>query len=294
MAIPSPMLVPLGSALGYAFAAIMLKRGTDGAGPWRVNFLTNWVQASLFSLLWIFPVEHAASVANVGHAVLSGALFFIGQIFTFLAISRGDVSVATPVLGSKVIFVALFSAALATETISGSTWLAVLLTAAATALLGLGHPHARRDAIIRSLVYGFSAAAFYAMTDITQQRWVHEWGFSHYVATLFLTVAILSLTLVPLLRGDSGEVPSESWRWIVAGALVLTVQACGVSWSIITIGATSTNVLYNSRGLWSVVLVWTIGHWFGNAERMHGRAVMVRRFAGSLLLLGAILLITRR
>ena len=294
MAIPSPMLVPLGSALGYAFAAIMLKRGTDGAGPWRVNFLTNWIQATLFSLLWIFPTEHAANIANVSHAVLSGAIFFIGQIFTFLAISRGDVSVATPVLGSKVIFVALFSAALATETISGSTWLAVLLTAAATALLGLGHPHARRDAIVRSLVYGFSAAAFYAMTDITQQRWVHEWGFSHYVATLFLTVAILSLTLVPLLRGDSGEVPSESWRWIVAGALVLTVQACGVSWSIITIGATSTNVLYNSRGLWSVVLVWTIGHWFGNAERMHGRAVMVRRFAGSLLLLGAILLITRR
>ncbi|HEY3897990.1 MAG TPA: DMT family transporter [Chthoniobacter sp.] len=293
MSIPSPMLIPLGSALGYAFAAIMLKRGTDGAGPWRVNFLTNWVQATLFSLLWIFPVEHAASVANVGHAVLSGAVFFVGQIFTFLAISRGDVSVATPVLGSKVIFVALFSAALGTETISGATWLAVLLTAVATVLLGLGHPHARRDAIVRSLVYGFSAAAFYAVTDITQQRWVHEWGFSHYVATLFLTVAILSLTLVPLLR-DGRAVPSESWRWIIAGASVLTVQACGVAWSIVTIGATSTNVLYNSRGLWSVVLVWTVGHWFGNAERMHGRAVMVRRFAGSLLLLGAILLIARR
>jgi drug/metabolite transporter (DMT)-like permease len=288
------MLVPLGSALGYGFAAIMLKRGTDGAGPWRVNFLTNWVQATLFSLLWIFPVEHAATAANVGHAVLSGAIFFIGQIFTFLAISRGDVSVATPVLGSKVIFVALFSAALATETISTSTWLAVLLTAAATALLGLGHPHASREAIIRSLVYGFSAAAFYALTDITQQRWVHEWGFSHYAATLFLTVAILSLTLIPLLRRDSRQVPAESWRWIIAGATVLAIQACGVAWSIVTIGATSTNVLYNSRGLWSVVLVWTIGHWFGNAERTHGRAVMIRRFAGSMLLLGAIVLIARR
>jgi drug/metabolite transporter (DMT)-like permease len=288
------MLVPLGSALGYGFAAIMLKRGTDGAGPWRVNFLTNWVQATLFSLLWIFPVEHAASVANVGHAVLSGAIFFIGQIFTFLAISRGDVSVAIPVLGSKVVFVALFSAALATETITGSTWLAVLLTAGAMVLLGLGHPHARREAMLRSLGYGFSAAAFYALTDITQQRWVHEWGFSHYVATLFQTVAVLSLTLLPLLRRGGREVPAESWWWIIAGASVLAVQACGVSWSIVTIGATSTNVLYNSRGLWSVVLVWTIGHWFGNAEGSHGRAVMVRRFAGSLLLLGAIVLITRR
>jgi drug/metabolite transporter (DMT)-like permease len=286
------MLVPLGSALGYAFAAIMLKRGTDGAGPWRVNFLTNLVQATLFSLLWFIPVEHPASLVNVGHAVLSGAIFFVGQIFTFLAISRGDVSVATPVLGSKVIFVAIFSAALATEAISGATWLAVLLTAVATALLGLGHPHANRSAIVRSLVYGFSAAAFYALTDITQQRWVHEWGFAHYAATLFLTVAVLSLTLIPVVRRDRRDVPAESWWWIIAGASVLAVQACGVAWSIVTIGATTTNVLYNSRGLWSVVLVWTIGHWFGNAERAHGGAVMVRRFAGSMLLLGAIVLIT--
>jgi drug/metabolite transporter (DMT)-like permease len=180
---------------------------------------------------------------------------------------------------------------LGTEKLTGATWLAVLLTVGATVLLSGGHAHGQRDAIFRSLLYGFSAAAVYAMTDITQQRWVREWGFSHYVATLFLTVAVLSLTLLPLLRGDGRAVPSQSWSWIVAGASVLAVQACGVAWSIITLGATSTNVLYNSRGLWSVVLVWTIGPWFGNAERGRGRAVMLRRFAGSMLLLGAILLI---
>lgn len=294
MSIAYPMLVPLGSALGYAFAALMLKRGTQGAGPWRVNFTTNWVQATLFSLLWLVPTAHAVSLGNATHAIISGTLFFIGQIFTFLALSRGDVSVATPVLGSKVIFVALFSAALGTEHISGTTWLAVLLTAGATALLGFGHPHADKEAILRSLIYGFSAAAFYALTDITQQRWVPAWGFPHYIATLFLTVAVLSLTLIPLLWRDGREVSGASWRWIVAGGCTLAFQACGVAWAIVTIGATSTNVLYNSRGLWSVVLVWTIGSWFGNAERGHGRAVMMRRFAGSMLLLGAIFLIAHR
>jgi drug/metabolite transporter (DMT)-like permease len=294
MSFASPMLVPLGSALGYAFAALMLKRGTEGAGPWRVNFCTNWVQATLFSVFWLIPAEHAASFGNVSHAAISGTVFFIGQIFTFLALSRGDVSVATPVLGSKVIFVALFSAALGAETIGASTWLAVLLTGLATALLSIGQPHADRDAILRSLIYGFSAAAMYALTDITQQRWVRAWGFSHYIAMFFLTVALLSFTLIPLLRGDGLEVSAASWRWIIAGGSTLAVQACGVAWSIITIGATPTNVLYNSRGLWSVVLVWTIGSWFGNAERGRGSAVMLRRFAGSLLLLGAILLIARK
>src|ERR1700761_3210565 len=142
MSFAYPMLAPLASALGYGFAAMMLKRGTEGAGPWRVNFLTNWVQAALLSIFWLIPTEHPATTANVTHAVISGTVFFIGQIFTFLAISRGDVSVATPVLGSKVVFVALFSAALGTERIGPATWLAVVLTAGATLLLGLGHPHA--------------------------------------------------------------------------------------------------------------------------------------------------------
>jgi drug/metabolite transporter (DMT)-like permease len=294
MTISYPMLVPLASALGYGFAALMLKRGTEGAGPWWVNFSSNWVQGALFSLLWFLPVEHAVSLSNASHAIISGSIFFVGQIFTFLALSRGDVSVATPVLGSKVVFVALFSAVSGTERIGPATWMAVILTAAATLLLGLGHPHADRAAIFRSILYGFTAAALYALTDITQQRWVHQWGFPHYAATLFLTVAVLSLTLIPVLRSDPHEVSAESWRWIVAGGCILAVQACGVGWAIVTIGATATNVLYNSRGLWSVVLVWTIGSWFGNAERAHGRAVMIRRLAGSLLLLAAILLITRR
>jgi drug/metabolite transporter (DMT)-like permease len=294
MSIAPPTLIPLGSALGYAFAALMLKRATEGAGPWRVNFSTNWVQAILFSLFWLLPVEHAATSSNVTHAVISGTIFFCGQIFTFLALSRGDVSVATPVLGSKVVFVALFSAAVGSEKIEPTTWLAVLLTAGATVLLGFSHANADRDAILRSLIYGFTAAAFYAWTDITQQRWVHQWGFTHYVATLFLTVAVLSLTLIPLLRNDGRDVPASSWRWILTGGCTLAVQACGIAWSIVTIGATSTNVLYNSRGLWSVILVWTVGSWFGNAERSRGRAVMFRRLGGSLLLLAAILLIARR
>jgi len=288
------LLLPLVAALGYAFAALMLKRGTDGAGPWRVNFMSNWVQAAIFSLLWFLPAEHAASFRNVSHALIAGSIFFVGQVFTFLALSRGDVSVATPVLGAKVIFVALYSAALGTEKIGPSMWLAVLLTAGATALLGSGGPHTQRDAVVRSILYGLTAAAFYAATDIVQLLWVREWGITHYLPTMFYAVSALSLTLLPVILRDRREVSGASWRWMVGGSAVLGCQAGGVTLSIITIGATATNVLYNSRGLWSVMLVWTIGHWFGNAERGHGRAVMLRRFCGSLLLLAAIVLMTHR
>ncbi len=289
-----PMLVPLCSGLGYAVAALMLKRGSEGAGPWRVTFVVNWVIAGVFSLGWLVPSAHPVSFANVTHAAISGSLFFIGQIFTFLALSRGDVSVATPVLGSKVVFVALLTVLFGLEKIGPAIWCAVLLTAAATALLGGGGHPKDRVVLLRSVLYGFCAALSFSLTDITQQRWIPEWGLFRYMATLFFTMALLSLGLLPLFRRDGREVGAANWRWLIGGATLISVQASGVAWGIITLGATTTNVLYNSRGVWSVVLVWGVGHWFGNTESAHGRAVMLRRLAGALLLLSAILLLTQR
>lgn len=295
MNFPSIYLIPLASALGYGVAALMLKRATEqGAGSWRVSFITNWMLAVCFSFLWLLPAPHAASVSNVVHAGFTGLLFFVGQVFTFLALSRGDVSVATPVLGTKVIFVALFSVMLGTAEVDSRMWIAVALTALATTLLGWGGPVKDRSAILRSLLYGFCAAACFAYTDVLQQRWVPLWGFNHYAPAQFLSVALCSFALIPFFRGRLRDLSAPAWRWALGGSIVLSLQAGGIAWAIVFIGATITNVLYNSRGMWSVVLVWTIGHWFGNVERTRGRAVMLRRLAGSALLLAAIFLVVQR
>lgn len=293
--VPPTYFIPLASALGYGVAALMLKRATErGAGSWRVSFITNWMLGLCFAFLWLRPAEHSASVENVLHAAFTGLLFFVGQVFTFLALSRGDVSVATPVLGSKVIFVALFSVLLDAAEVTHTMWIAVALTAVATALLGGGGSVKDRDVILRSMLYGFCAAACFAYTDVLQQRWVPLWGFNHYAPTQFLSVALLSFGLIPFFRGSLSDLSPSAWRWTLGGSFVLALQAGGVAWGIVFIGATTTNVLYNSRGMWSVVLVWTVGHWFENVERARGRSVMLRRLAGSLLLVAAIALIVRR
>ena len=73
------------------------------------------------------------------------------------------------------------------------------------------------------------------------------------------------------------------------------MQAGCIAVSIICFGqATLINILYASRGLWTVVLVWVVGHWFGNQERGHGHRVMARRMIGAGLLLVAVLLVVRR
>ena len=285
-----PIVLPLLAAFVYALAALMLKRATErGVGPWRVNFITNWIQCVLFAPFWLTG-GGSFTWDRFGEAAVCGATFFAGQIFTFLALSRGDVSVATPVLGTKVIFVAFLAVALGTEPLTVSMWIAALLTTIATGLLGAGSTE-RAHSLALSLCYGFAAAFAFALTDVLAQKWAPAWGFGRFAPAMFFTVALLSLGLVPFFRGPLRELP---WRWVTPGAVALAAQASGIAYSIMVFGsATMTNILYNSRGIWSVLLVWWIGAWFENRERHRGRAIMLRRLAASLLLLGAIFLVAR-
>jgi drug/metabolite transporter (DMT)-like permease len=296
MAFQPHLLIPLGSGLVYAVSALFLKRATEGGvGPWRIAFVTNWVQALVFAPFWLyggadFTWEHLL------HAAVCAFAFFVGQVFTFLALSRGDVSVTTPVLGAKVIFVALLTVALVGEPIPPAWWGAAILTALATALLGGAKPgSAQRKAAVASLLFGFPAALAFATTDVLQQKWARAWGFGHFAPAMFLIVALLSCGLIPLFHAPLRALQRNTWKALIPGALLLSLQASGIAFSIISFGnATVVNILYNTRAVWSVVLVWTIGHWFGNEERAHGHHVMGRRLVGAMLLVIAILLVVGR
>jgi drug/metabolite transporter (DMT)-like permease len=292
--LPPATILPLLSALGYTFAALMLKRATErGVGAWRITFITNWVAAVVFAPWWLTGGE-PFSWMNLGRASLCGLTFFIGQIFTFLALTRGDVSVSTPVLGTKVIFVAVLGVAIAGEKLTPGLWAAALITAIATALLG-GGSHRASHQISHSLFFGFTAAAAFALADTLQQRWVRYWGFGHFAPVMLLSIAVFSVSLIPFFREPLSKLSGLTLRWAFGGALMLSAQATGIAYVIATYReVTKTNILYNTRGMWSVILVWVVGHWFGNYEREQGSRVMLRRLIGSGLLLSAVFLCVRR
>ncbi len=289
-----PVVIPLLSGLGYAMAALFLKRATEGGtGPWRAAFIVNCVQALAFAPFWLLGGGEI-TWERIGHAVIAGFTFFIGQIFTFFALSRGDVSVTTPVLGTKVILVALFTVTIVRQPLPAIWWSAVFLTALATALLGGGKRPSDRSAYIASIVFGLPAAAAFALTDVFCQMWAPAFGFGHFSPIMFLAVAVFSVTLVPFFHAPLHAIASPNWKWLIGGAVLIAIQASGVAFSIIRYGnATTTNILYNTRAVWSVLLVWSIGHWFANTERDQGHGVMGRRLIGSALLLLAIVLVVR-
>ena len=108
-------------------------------------------------------------------------------------------------------------------------------------------------------------------------------------------MACAAVYSIPLRRFEAGvrtPAPDPALPFVAAGAVLLAVQGVMFITSVSQYRqATSANVLYSSRGLWSVVAVWAIGHWFANREQHLGARVLVWRLVGAVLLMAAILIV---
>jgi drug/metabolite transporter (DMT)-like permease len=287
MQFPLHLLLPLASSFGYVAAVLLLKRSAAfGVGLWRTTFVANLTTAVFFAPFWALgPAENPTG--EWWQPVLTSLLFSVGQIFTFRAI-QGDVSVATPVLGLKIILVAVFSTWLLADGVPLQWWLAALLSTAAIAMLHRGRPASTRQVGRTVLMAAFAAASF-ALSDVFVQKWTPLWGVGRFQPILFGLVMLWSLAFIPLFRFPLRTIPIAGWRWLLPGSLLLALQAAGMSVAVGVYGdATAVNVVYSSRGLWSVLAVWLVGHWFRNDEQQLGATVLRGRLLGAGLMLAAI------
>lgn len=284
------LLLPLGASLIYVVGMLMMKRAANaGVGLWRITFLANWVMGLLTLPLWLAG-GHGCPPGDWWQPLLSGLTFVGGQLCTYLAINRGDVSMATPVLGTKVLMVALFSGLLAVQAVPLRWWGAAALSMAGIVLLSVGASGRRGHGALTVAAAGMAATLF-ALTDVLVQKWTPAWGAGRYLPVMFLMVAVYSFAFVPFFSAPLRAMPRDSWRWVLLGAALLTLQNVMMAFTLGVFGdATVVNIIYSLRGLWSVAVVWLVGHWFANAEGAHGRAVMGRRLAGASLMAAAVIL----
>lgn len=172
-------------------------------------------------------------------------------------------------------------------------WAAALLTLAAIVLLQAGR-HATRPSGA-TILLSLAAAAGYALFDVLVQKWSPVWGAGHFLPLVFGMSALFSCAFLPLLRGGWREVPQTVWPWLCGGALCGALQSMLLVSAIAFFGdATSMNVIYSARGLWSVAAVWLIGHWFQNTEKHLGSRVLRWRLAGAAFMTAAIVVTITR
>ncbi|MDD5262989.1 MAG: EamA family transporter [Methylacidiphilales bacterium] len=280
------------SAFLYALSALAIKRSIElGIGPWRMTFLSNAMMAVLFGP-FVFFGHGPLTFTPWWPPVLFGFLFFIGQVLTFLSLTRGDVSIVTPILGSKVVLVAVFLVVLLHEKLRASVWVAAILTTAGIALLQQGNHQAHRGRILRTVLLSIATSCCFALVDIITKYWCPLIGFFRMLPASFLVTFLLSFALLPFFRKPLIHLPEKSGKVLLLAIILLALQSVGMAIAIGYYGdAAGSNIVYGSRGLWSIALVWWIGHHFKNDESKTSLRILLFRVAGSALILSAIILI---
>lgn len=285
------LIFPLASAVLYSLGAYALKgaqrRGVTSA---QAAFWTNIVTAVCFMAIFYPWSDPLAGPASWWHVFAVGLMFYLGQITTILSFEKGGVSITTPMLGSKVLMVALMVAVFLSEPLGWQTWVAAVLTTTGVVLLARsGGEQTTGEHIGWGLLLATLAAASFAGFDVMVQAWSPGDGFDRLLPPAMVVAAVMSFSLPMFSKGPFFTIPSGVLRPLSAGAILLTVQALILIWSIGRFGdAAGANVVYGSRGVWGVLIVAVLGRWYHSVEVMGTRAVLAKRLVGALVIAAAI------
>lgn len=288
---PLYLLLPFLAGGIFALGSLCLKRSfREGATLPLTLFLTNCVVGlSFLPLLWLRPGPMHGELWY--QPFLAGAAYFFGQLCNFLALRLGDVSLVTPMLGTKVIFVVLLGWIGFQLPLHPQQGIAALLTALGVYVMGASDRRPGQRVVLAIVLTLLSGVCF-AMCDLLLQRWAGDFGLWQFLPLMFAAVGAQSLLLIPWVGASGFRAPVVAWRWLLAGASLTAGQSMLISG---TIGwshdATGVNVIYTLRGLWAIAVVWLVGRHLGNHERAQaGGGVFGRRLVGALLIIAAVVL----
>jgi len=285
------LLLPLLAAIFFALGSMVFKRAYDeGAGVIHAVVVNNVLLAVVFLPLFAFELR-PVPWSQWSFPVLTGAAFAAGHLLNVLSLRVGDVSVATPLLGAKVIFVALLAWLVFGWPLTARQWFGAVLATVGVFLMGLtDFKPGRRAALTTVLALGCAAA--FSLTDVMIQSWAAGFGVFNFLAFQFVVLAIFSVAMAPFFGLRALRAPRRAWPWIFAAAALSALQAILITTAIgIWRDAAAANVVYATRGLWSIAFVWRVGHWLKNTERhTAGARAMAFRLVGAALILVSVAL----
>jgi len=293
--VPLHLLFPLFSSVVFVLGMMLAKQAiVRGASPWTGTFFGNlWL-----ALIWAGVAIVRGEVIPVeawGDAALIGLLFVLGQLFTYLAFQFGDVSVATPVFGVKVLIVATLTSLLAGINVPGIVWAAGAMACVGIILIQWSGGRAATDAAPSrrglTIMLALSAAFCLSLFDVCLQTWARSWNSYSFLPVMFGAAGVLSLVFLPKVDSPKRLRELKATRWMLGGTLLMAVQAMSMCFSLAEFGdAPRINIVYALRGLWGVILAWLLARTLGTNEAILSRSVMLRRLAGALLLTVAVLM----
>lgn len=288
----SVILLAAAAAVTYVVAALTLKRSGDlGAGLWHSTWVCNVMAGVVFQLLLLLPGRWLGLEMWYQPLVVA-VLFLVAQVLVLYSLQRGDVSVATPVMGLKIILVAVMIAVLLREPLSWQLWLAAGLSTLGVICLNRGGPSVKGGKTGVTVLSAGSAAGCYALFDVLVQKWSPAWGIGTFLPLMMGMMAVLSLPVAFLFTQPLFSLSKLTLKWLWMGGLLFALQSILLVASIGHFGeATTSNVIYSLRGLLSVLAVAWVGQWFSSGEQHMDHTVWRGRLLGAGLMFVAVVLV---
>jgi len=287
------LLLPLLAAILYVCAVLMIKRAVDAnIDTWRTSFVCNIITALTYAPLLVLGGTFHAEL--LWQPAAAGVLLIAGQFLTFRSVEGGHVSVATPMLSLKVVLVALFTSLFLSQQVLPRQWVAAVLSTFAIMLLNRRGSAGQVESAGtgRTILYSGLAAMAFAMFDVLVQKWSPLWGAGYFLPVMLLFSALLSFLMIPRFTAPLNEIPGPAWPWLTVGSFLMGLQSVLFVTAIAIYGnGTAANVVYSSRGLWSVIMVWAVGHWFANRESHVSPDVFRGRVMGAVCMTVAVALV---
>ena len=283
------LLMPLCSSLLFVFGVLCLKRaGSRGVGPWTVTFVTNLLTTAV--ILCLLGVNPQIPDWNLmWQPVMIAGLYIVGQVCTFSAIHYGDVSIATPLFSTKVLWVAGLSTVVNGTKLGIPIWLAAFLAMSGVILIQTSGVASKHQRVLFSITFALSAAFCFASFDTLLQSASVKWQVENLLPVVFVIAAVLSLGFIPFLDNRQGL--QTNWHSpLFGGAFLIALQAMCLVYAIGKFGDTTRiNIVYTLRGLWGVVLPWIFARWLALGESKLERHIMARRLVGAVLVMTAVM-----
>ncbi|WP_269523339.1 hypothetical protein [Coraliomargarita parva] len=271
------------AALGYAIAAILSKRAlAEGAGVMRVAFVANLLFVAVFGC-YLLGDWSGFSLKQIHLPMICGGLFFLGQLFTFASIRVGDVSVQTPIMGTKVMFVVLIGLALGTEAPSSKLMLVASAVMVAVAMLGFSDKLLSGNAL--AICLSLLSACFFGGYDVMVGNFSLEYGVGSFLFIAVAVNAILSLALIPFFNQPLKKLTPVAWKWAILAGLGMALQALIFNYALANYQQVATmNIAYSTRGLWSVLLATPAAYLLAGAREKITPRTRGLRFGGAALM----------
>ena len=274
---PIVSLCAAGAAVLYAIGSLDVKKAlASGVDRLAAIAWTN-VAMAVWSLPLFFLSKETFTLHGFALALAAGVALFVGRIFVVKALDAGALSIVGPLLGLKTLFVAIFAVLLGQVAINTGVWVAVVLACFGMALVQRG-PKSKSKHYKRAILYAAVASLLFASTDILVVEARDSLSVGWLMPTLFLTVGLL----VPLL-GKIPSPPVEGKLNLQRGSIIMGFQTSAVVLAICLTGqAVLVNIIYATRGLWSVI----VDRLLNRSGTIHD--YFIPRAAGALMLVASV------